>query len=224
MCGLLFLALGKPFICDYILLGNCLLTSVLQLDALCSPCLLQTSPKPVYMLIVFIVFLIKSTPISTSHLEGRGRRSSFTNSIRNPLPLPSGSQGRVQLWNELGLHNVVLPACWHGKHWVFVPLWLVRCGLAASGVTDAAGGQELEPAEGFGTSVWMLQDHWGFPRRDQLSSWTGGTIWKQWNGWPAFHFIVIIQCMTTCGLHWIRLLLPDIWKAGFLQGFLSIDP
>lgn len=48
---------------------------------------------------------------------------------------------------------------------------------------------------------------------------TGGTVWKQQNGWPAFHFIVIIQSVITCGLHWIRFLILGTRKVptGFSQ-------
>lgn len=105
------------------------------------------------MLIVFIVFPVKCTAISGSHLEGEGRRSSFTYSIRNPLPLPAVSWGRVQLLGELGLRSALLLGCLHGKHWIFMPLGLICLGLATSGVMDATGGQELEPAEGIGSSV-----------------------------------------------------------------------
>lgn len=48
ICGLLFLALGKPFHCDYILLGNPLLTSVVQLDALGTPHVFYSLPQSFY--------------------------------------------------------------------------------------------------------------------------------------------------------------------------------
>lgn len=80
VCGLLFLALGKPFHCDYILSGKHL-TSVLQVDVLCTPHVFITDFPEVFiyvcMMIIFVVFLVKSTPLCTSYLKGEGRRGSF---------------------------------------------------------------------------------------------------------------------------------------------------
>lgn len=77
-------------------------------------------------------------------------------SIRNPPPLPARSWGRAQLPNGLSPRNMRLPGCWHWEPAVL--LQLIRFGLATSGVTDASGGQELEPAKGIQSSVRILQD------------------------------------------------------------------
>lgn len=225
ICGLLFIALGKPFHCDCILLGNHLLTSVFQPGVLCTPHIsyrLTHSLYILYMLIVFIVFLVKSTPISTSHLEGEGRRSSFTYSLRNPHSLPAGSQGRVQLLQGwaitchclhigTGSTGYLFHFDWFVLVWPLLGLWMPLEDrswnlLRASGPLYGC----CKITEDFQGSINFLTEQNGLPGSNEMAD-QHFILFSLFSLWPLVVYIEYASCYP----------IPE--KASFLQGFLSID-
>lgn len=227
ICGLLFLALGKPFHCDYILLGNHLLTSVLQLDALYTLHVFHRLPHSISTCIyVDCIYCISSWICPYIDVPpGRRGQEEWLHVIPSEThclcPLGPGAESSCRMsWASItcrfldvgtGSTGFLCRFDWFVFVWPLLGLWMPLEDrswslLRASGplygcckITDVFQGKInfLVEQEGPSASSETADQHL--------------ILFSPFSLWPLVVYIEYASCYSISE------------KASFLQGFLSID-